>query len=130
MSIESAIFSRLSGFTGLADLIVSRIYPLILPQGCALPAVTYQRVATAPREVAMGGDPGIASPRFQVTAWAGNFDEARAVAEQVRLALERWSDSDNQVDDTYIVMEIDGYDPETLEYSSVLDVVVIHREAV
>jgi hypothetical protein len=46
------------------------------------------------------------------------------------LALERWSDSDNQVDDTYIVMEIDGYDPETLEYSSVLDVVVIHREAV
>jgi hypothetical protein len=129
MSIESLLYTRLSTYAGLA-LVSDRIYPLILPQECVLPAISYQRVATQPRESCMAEDAGIARPRFQITAWDSTFDGVRDLAEQVRGALQRWQDSANDIIDSFLVMEIDGYDPETLEYSSILDFEIVHTEVV
>lgn len=125
--VESTLYSRLTTFAGLVALVVKRVYPLIIPQGAAYPAVTYQRISTEPREVAMGGDPGIARARIQVTAWANTFDDAKDVGNQVRLALERWNPTG--VFDTYIIAENDLYDEEAYKFGVAIDAQVVHTEA-
>ena len=61
--LEQALFTRLDGFAGLTSLVVSRIYPLILPQNPTLPAVTYQRIDGI-REDGIAGSHGLAHPRI------------------------------------------------------------------
>ena len=89
----------------------ARIYPNLLPQNSTLPAVRYARVA-ATRVSAMGADPGNAMARFQIDAWAATYDQARAVAAQVRLALQRWRQaSAPKIEDTFFVNEIETVEP-------------------
>lgn len=128
MSIESLLYTRLTTHAGLSALVSTRVYPIVLPQGCTLPAVAYERIATPPRVSAMGSDPGIAEPRFQVAAFATTFDGARAVGLQVRLALGRWQSHTDGVFDSYLISEVDLFDPETLEYSTILDFTIKHTE--
>lgn len=87
--IEEALYSRLTGFSGLANLIGARVYEHLQPQNPVYPAVVYTRVSAA-RVTAMGADPGLVHSRFQIDAWSLGAKEARDVAEQVRQALERW----------------------------------------
>jgi hypothetical protein len=87
--IENAIYQRLAAHSGLSALISARIYPQILPETPTYPAVTYW-ITGAPRETAMGSDPGIVHARVQVDAWGLTFAVARNVGEQVRAALQRW----------------------------------------
>ena len=125
--VETSLYSRLTTFAGLAALVSNRVYPLIMPQGATYPAVTYQRISTEPREVAMGADPGIARPRFQVTAWAETFAGAKAAGDQIRLALERWNTTG--IFDTYILAENDLYDEEAYKFGVAIDAQVVHTEA-
>ena len=87
--IENAIYQRLANFVGLTALVSTRITPHLMTQDTAYPAVTYFVVA-APRETAMGADPGIVHGRVQVDAWGLTYISARDVAEQIRAALERY----------------------------------------
>lgn len=90
--IQEAIFARLTAYAGLTSLVgtsPARIYYRILPQDPVYPAVTYAMVS-APREKAMGSDPGIVNARVQFDAWDNDPDSVRDVAEQIRKALERW----------------------------------------
>jgi len=125
--IESTLFTRLSTFSGLTALVSTRIYPLIAPQGVTYPAVTYQRISTMPREVAMGSDPGIAFTRIQVTAWGETYTSAKAIGEQIRLALERYRTTG--IFDTYIIGENDLYDEEALKYGVAIDAEIAYSEA-
>lgn len=91
--IENAIYQRLSQFAGLYALIggasTPRVTPHLLTQDTIYPAVTYFIVA-APRETAMGSDPGIVHGRVQVDAWGATYSSTRDVKEQVRAALQRF----------------------------------------
>lgn len=110
MTIESAIYSRLSGFAGLSALVSTRIYPNVLAQNATLPAVVYQRIS-AGRISLMGVDAAVLPARFQFTAWATGHTAAAAVRDQVRQALQRWSQTGPPVvQDTYIENEIDLFD--------------------
>ncbi len=106
--IEETIFSRLSTFAGLTALIGAppncRVYPHELaPENALFPYVTYSLIS-APREIAMGADPGLVRSRWQFDAWGLDPDDARDVAEQLRKALERWrgAGSGTTVQDTFI----------------------------
>lgn len=125
--IETTLFTRLSTFAGLMALIATRIYPIIMPQGVTYPAVTYQRISTQPREIAMGEDPGIARARIQITSWGETFVSARTVADQVRLAMERYTVAG--IFDVYIIGEMDLYDPDALKFGVAIDCEVVHSEA-
>lgn len=126
MTIEATLFTRLSGFAGLNALVASRIYPLVAPEGATYPLLVYQRISTQPRESCMVADVGIVRSRVQFTAWAETFKAARAVLDQVRQALQRYSASG--VQDIYIVGENDLYDPEVLKYGAALDAEVVYEE--
>ena len=125
--IESTLYTRLSTYSGLTALVSTRIYPLVCPQGVTYPAVVYQRISTMAREVAMGSDPGIVRARVQVTAWADNYTSAKAVADKVRLALERYRTTG--LFDIYIIGENDLYDEEALKYGVAVDAKVVYLEA-
>jgi len=63
-----------------------RIYPMILPQGAPLPAVTYQRIS-GPRfdDLLLPGS--LASPTFQLNSWAAAYPEAKALGDAVQAAM-------------------------------------------
>lgn len=123
--IEEILFTRLSNFQGLKDLVSTRIYPVIMPQGATKPAVTYQLIS-APREKAMVADPGLVTSRYQFTAWATTNFGARAVIKQVRLALERYSSG--IMANAFIETEYDVFDEAAILHGRGLDVIVNHTE--
>ncbi|HUV67481.1 MAG TPA: DUF3168 domain-containing protein [Sedimentisphaerales bacterium] len=63
-----------------------RIYPMIVPQGAPLPAVTYQRIS-GPRfdDLLLPGS--LASPTFQLNSWAAAYPEAKALGDAVQAAM-------------------------------------------
>lgn len=129
--IETALVTRLKARASLVSLVGARIYPLRLPQDPILPAVTYQRIG-GPREEALGSDPGFARQRIQVDTWALTYASAKAVAKQVRLALERWSDdaASPRVIDSFIERDTDLDEPDVENYRVSQDYLVIHAEEV
>ena len=129
MTMENALYSRLSGHAGLSALVGVRVYPLRLPQDTTLPAVTYTRVGTR-RLRAMGSDPGLARARFQVAAWAATFAAGRDAGEQIRAALQRWRGTLEGVvvQDSFFETEVDVYEPDTETYQRTLNFEIIHEE--
>jgi hypothetical protein len=128
MEIEDLLYSRLKNYAGLAALVGDRIEPVIFPREYPMPAVTYRRGRTLPRDSQMGVDSGIARPWFEVRGYAESYTGARNIAKQIRLALERWMDDANGVGDTYIKDEFEDYDPEVNLYFRAVVAEVVHRE--
>lgn len=136
MSIESDIFDRLTGFAGLSALVSTRVFPVAAPPNVTFPIVVYSRVS-AERPSVMGVDSGIVRARYQVTAWDGrragdeaDYDSARAVAEQVRQALQRWRKaSATVVQDTFLQSEFVGFDDDAEAYFVTLEFEINHLEA-
>lgn len=127
--VEDAIFSRLSGFAGLAALIGTRIHPDTLPQEEPLPAIVYQRISTVHHHT-HDGPSKLAAPRFQLTVWAETSKAARAVARQIFLALEGFKGtvSGVRIDAGLIDNELTDRDPETEEFRRIVEVFIWHDE--
>lgn len=92
-SILELVRARLVAFAGLSALVGTRVYASALPPNVTLPALTFHKVSS-PRVHTMGGDPGLANPRLQLTAWGATPLAAEQVREQVRLALQDWASGD------------------------------------
>jgi len=86
VDIGQALKARLTGYAGLSALIGSRVYPLRLPQGATLPAVTYQRISNLYLS-SHDNAGGTARPRFQFNCWGLTYASAQAVNIQLRAAL-------------------------------------------
>jgi hypothetical protein len=128
MTVEADLFTRLSTFTGLSALVADKVYPLILPQGVTLPAVSYQRVSSI-RPSAMGADIGIVRARFQVDVWAQDFDSSKAIAEQIRLALQCYHGTGTvEILEIFFLNEVDLYEENTRIAHQALDFEVNYRE--
>lgn len=87
--IETAIRTRLRAVSGVTDLVEARIYPQVLPQDPVLPALTYNRVGGEPMH-AMTNDVW-EEPVIQIDSYAETYNAVKALATQVRLALQRYS---------------------------------------
>src|SRR3990172_7436377 len=83
--VESEIIAALSG--GSPTLVGDRIYAHVLPDGVAMPAVTFGRASTVPMN-RLAGWGGRDLVRVQVDAWAATYDEARGVAAEVRQRMQ------------------------------------------
>ena len=131
MSIESVLYDRLTSHAGLSALTDLRVYPNVLPQGVAMPAISFRRVSSD-RPSAMGSDIGIVRARFQVDVWGNSYDEAdgvRPAAEQVRQALQRWNTAGPPiVQETFFLNDLDLYEPQTGLHHAALDFEVNYEE--
>lgn len=81
--IEAGLFAHLVALGTAAE---ARVYPSVLPQGVRYPALTYQLVSD-PRAMTHDGATNQVEARYQVTAWSPVYDEAKALAKEVRAGL-------------------------------------------
>ncbi len=126
MTVEATLYTQLSTYAGLTALVGTRISPPPAPVNAAYPLVTYQKIVS-PRVHAMGVDPGLAESHFQVTVWGASFLDVVNVAEQVRKALQDFTNT--TVQRVFYGGEIDhGFDFEAKAYQRICEVVVWNSE--
>lgn len=89
ISLQSLLFTALSGFAGLSALVGSRVYPTVAPQEVAKPYVCWQEYALILANN-MSGSAGVGKGdnyKVQVTSWALTGTLARDVDAQVQAAI-------------------------------------------
>lgn len=100
MRLDEALYAHLTqcplaAVTTLAGLVSARIYPVVRPAECALPAVIYD-VQTGEEEQTHSGGIGIVTSIMQVTVETTEYATCRQLAAAVKAALEvstqRWGD--------------------------------------
>lgn len=90
MSIEGALYDRLSGYAGLSALVSTRIYNFELPQNPTYPAVAFAKIDSSPIQ-AMGSNAGLIQSRWIVISFAATRAALLSVDSQVIAALDRYS---------------------------------------
>jgi hypothetical protein len=133
MVIEEAVNYHIENDAGIAAVVVDRIYPNTIPQDKALPALAYQ-VISRPGAMAHDGPPGIAWPRFQITAQANDYDEVVALINLVRVAFDGFTGlmggaGGIEVEGCFVKDVRDGWQFATERYTRRLDFVIHHQEA-
>lgn len=131
MTLDQALFNYLSTFAGLTALIGTRVYPRVLPQNPTYPAVTYQRVSST-RMRTMGAPLLGAEPRIQFTIWAETHLAARAIATQLRAALEGYTGTMGGAGGVDVLgaqeqNDLDDYEPLTKLHQAILDFTIWHH---
>lgn len=111
--MEADLYSALANDATVGGLVgigsSARVYPMILPQGSVLPAVTYQ-VVDKPRidTASLSGHNSRIRARVQVDCWATTYAQAKSLATATRNALLsaftalNLDDRDLYEDDTHI----------------------------
>ncbi len=120
MTIAHLVYAKLAGNSGVAALVSTRIYPVILPQDPTTPAISYQRISNTEQD----GTSTLRETRYQVDCWDDDFSSVQSLADAVRTALEEWTDTDQtpRVKMARVVGEFDTFEGETGLYRASIDV--------
>lgn len=129
--IEKAIFKLLTDTTAISQIVGSRVFPVILPENAALPAIVFGRVSTNGAPLSHDGSTGIVTSYFEITAIAKDVQIAKTLSTQIR---KRFSGFTGKVDGFSIFRasvesESDEYDVETGTYQIPVEVYLTHKEA-
>jgi len=92
MKLGEALYKQLSTATLTTQLGSTAIYPVIAPQGKALPYVTYSQISET-RIHAMTADPGIQQTRYQISSWSSDYAQVKLLGDKVRAVLQDFSGS-------------------------------------
>lgn len=127
--VEEFLYNRLKNFAGLSALIGSNVFHVKIPAGQTVPAVSYQKISANHVE-SMQGSSGLCFSSFQIDAWARESDDVKAIAEQVRLALQGYVTvySGMQIFGINYMNELDLYDDDAEEFRVLMEYVVHHSE--
>lgn len=127
MAIEADLRTYLLAQAGISALVSTRCYPLTLPQGVTLPAITYQTIAH-PGLISHDGAVGLARVRIQVDCWDDDYAGALALGAQVRSALLGYAGAmgATAAANGRIVNELDDYEPETKIWRRLVDAAIWH----
>ena len=130
--IESALFAYLSTTSAITSLLGTQsaesIFPMRAPEGAALPFLVFHKVSGHSVH-SKDGDMNLSYPHFQITCWAKEYADTKAVDAAVRAALNAYTGPTLEgvaVAQIIVEDERDLSDPETLEYGASLDVIVWH----
>ena len=141
MSIETALYDRLTGTAAITALVGSgssaRIYPDLAPASTEKPYCTYRTVSTV-RSRHFAGIAGsqVDFARVQVDVWAATALSRRSVADAIRDALDGFSGSMGDesldvrriaVDGPSMLTEPPFGDDEVPTYRATLDLEISHR---
>lgn len=119
MTLHGVIRAHVLADTAVAATIGTRLYSSVLPEAVVLPAATFQRIST--RFLGGHAPSSGAAMRYQFTAWAKTYNEAVALAEAMRLALDGWREPGVGVMASYPANQLDLFDPATQRYYTPLD---------
>lgn len=107
--LEPKIYTVISGAAAVAAVVSTRIYPVVLPQDVALPAISYSRISGGQIN-SLTGYSNLESPRIQVDVWGETYSSVKSLAADVHTAMDGAttfgalleSDMDMYEDDTKI----------------------------
>lgn len=110
ISPEKHVFQRLVTTPGVARLVGFQVYAIAVPKAAVLPFLIYKR-ANITR------DPHLAGPMFQpvvtlqIASWGLYYDDARELADEVRLALDGHTGTlaGVTISDIRLVSEVDDF---------------------
>lgn len=131
MNGDLAVRGLLNGATGLTDLVKTRIDSDVMPDSPAYPSVTFQRMSGSSEKGALS-DPPLKSAVYQVSAWAKNRKDARSVAAQVRIAMDRKRKVTVNgvfVSDCFYQDDIDQFDFDTRTYFTHTTFKIYYRDS-
>jgi len=128
MTIEEAVYAYLLGKTDITDIVSTRIYPVVLPQGTELPALTYMQVSNPVHH-----DVDIAYPRMQISSWAEDYADAKSLFYAVKEAMQRYKGimgggSGVKVAQVVFLNSFDLYSQATERWHIPSDYKIIYRE--
>jgi hypothetical protein len=134
-TVREKLVARLLGWSALAALVGTRVYPdQELQQPGVMPYVTYFRVGKTSEE-GFGAALGLATSPWQFNCYGASRSQTEAVADQVEAALKRWRDpSDVEIFDTIPVrlgeslIQIETPEASSSILSDIVEVTVYHRE--
>jgi hypothetical protein len=104
--MEQKLYTVLSGNATVEVLVNTRIYPLVMPQGVEMPAITYYETGNRPVNT-LDGKTGLENPTIAINCWATAYDEADAVARAVHSAMDG-----ARTFRSVMINQADVYDPE------------------
>lgn len=106
MELEELVQAVLTGTSPYATDAGLRVYALLADQNVPLPRVTYQRISNVPTTDFQGRS-NLDQVRVQVDSWAKSYAGAKALARQVRDAMEAAEFK------ALLTNDFDDYEPET-----------------
>ena len=83
--LEKGLYDRLAGQSPLPTSAGTRVHPYF-PQGVVFPAIRYRRLS-ANRQHSLDGEVGVNDALVQIDCMASSYDEAKILADEVRVAL-------------------------------------------
>jgi len=113
---ENAVYHILASRPAVARLVGFQIYPTAVPKGAEFPFIVYRR-ANISRQHSLGGPILMPEVNLQIACWAMTHDEARSLADEVRIALNGniTTAAGVTLNDVRLVSETDDYlDPSTV----------------
>lgn len=132
-TIDDALFGILSGDAGVIALFktgtTTRIFPVVIPQGTALPAAAFQQISGS-RIHAQGSGSNLTHPRYQITIKATTKAAVKAAADAIRQAVDGYygTVSTVRIDAVLIDHESEGYNLNDRTYEVRQDYMVWHAE--
>ena len=84
--IEQTVYTALTTGSPLPTAAGLRVYPMLMPQEPAYPALTYQRIANDPI-ASLDGNSNLDRVRLQIDCWALTYLAAKNLAAEVRAEM-------------------------------------------
>ncbi len=106
-TIETAITSIFLADSDITDMITDRIYPNYVPQGKAVPAISYQQISGV-RDSDLDEPIELVNSRWQINVWAETMAEVRQLANYCRLAFNGSAGTVNTVKISFVELENEG----------------------
>ena len=127
MTLGDGLYTHLSSVLSVGD----RVYPLTLPQGAVLPAVTYQLVGGegplhSHGDANHGADPSFHRSRLQLACWAPSARAADLLAAEVETAVDGFTGTWGTVPVASALVDtsIDDWRQDVGRYRRIVDVLV------
>lgn len=109
-SPEAAIRSALVANAGVSAIIGSKVFPVLAPASASLPFLTWRRISVQ-RQQGLSGPIGMPSVLLSVDLFAETYEAVRELADAVRLCLDGWGGTTNnvRVANVSLTNEADGF---------------------
>lgn len=103
-SPEAVLRSALVSTTVVTSMVGTRVYPLLAPKTAALPFITWRR-AGVNREHTLAGPMGMPSVTVEMQSFANTYEDARELADRVRLVLDGYRGTVNNTEVKSVSLE-------------------------
>lgn len=101
---ETAIRNQLINDAALSAIVSSRVYPVIAPVSADLPWIVFKRTGVR-REGTLSNPAGVPTVTLEIATFAMSYEDAREIADLVRLVLDGYGGTTDNVEIKQVSLE-------------------------